>query len=91
MRDAIRKERYIVLSFEQNRYWVLRRWKVAAQVLDGKRFSAMYITKLGDGSYTYEKKPVDAVPCVFQEKMYFMPIPQREMEKNPNLKQNPNW
>jgi hypothetical protein len=44
-----------------------------------------------DGSYTYEKKPVDGVPCVFQEKMYFMPIPQREIEKNPNLEQNTGW
>ena len=91
MRNTIRHERYIELSFEQKRYWDLRRWKVAEEVLDGKRFSAIYITKHDNGSYTYEKKPVDGVPCVFQTKMYFMPIPQREIEKNPNLDQNPGW
>ena len=91
MREVIRHERYIELSFEQKRYWDLRRWKIAAQVLDGKRFSAIYITKHDNGSYTYEKKPVDGVPCVFQEKMYFMPVPQREIEKNPNLEQTPGW
>jgi starch-binding outer membrane protein, SusD/RagB family len=44
-----------------------------------------------NGTYSYQKKPVDGVPVVFQEKMYFMPIPQREIEKNPNLEQNPDW
>lgn len=91
MREKIRHERYIELSFEQKRYWDLRRWKIAAEVMDGKQFSAMYITKENDGSYSYERKPVDGVPCVFQEKMYFFPIPQREIEKNPNLVQNEGW
>lgn len=59
--------------------------------MDGKQFGAMYITKESDGSYSYERKPVDGVACVFQEKMYFLPIPQREMEKNPNLVQNEGW
>jgi hypothetical protein len=91
MRERIRHERYIELAFEQKRYWDLRRWKIAKEVLDGKVFNAMYITKNDDGTYSYEKKPVDGTPCVFQEKMYFMPIPQREMEKNPNLVQNEGW
>lgn len=91
MRDIIRHERYIELSFESKRYWDLRRWKTAVEVLDGKIFNAMYITKNADETFSYEVKPVDATPCVFQEKMYFMPIPQREIEKNPNLEQNPDW
>ncbi len=91
MRECIRHERYIELAFEQKRYWDLRRWKIAKDVLDGKVFNAMYITKNSDGSYSYERKPVDGTPCVFQDKMYFMPIPQGEMEKNPNLVQNPGW
>lgn len=91
MREKIRHERYVELAFEQKRYWDLRRWKIAEQVLNGKKFSAMYITKHDNGSYTYEVKPVDGVPCVFQEKMYLMPIPQREIEKNPELIQNDDW
>lgn len=91
MREKIRHERFIELSFEGKRYWDLRRWKIAEQVLNGKQFNAMYITKNANGTYTYKAKPVDGVPYVFQEKMYFMPIPQREIEKNPNLKQNNGW
>ncbi|MEX2592377.1 MAG: RagB/SusD family nutrient uptake outer membrane protein [Anditalea sp.] len=91
MRERIRHERYIELAFEQKRYWDLRRWKVAVEKLDGKYFHAMHITENEDGSYTYELKPVIQGPYVFQEKMYLMPIPQREIEKNPNLEQNPEW
>lgn len=91
MREKIRHERYIELAFEQKRYWDLRRWKIALETLHGKTFHAMYITRQANGSYTYEAKPATQGPYVFQEKMYFMPIPQREIEKNPNLEQNPDW
>ena len=91
MRDRIQKERYIELSFENKRYWDLLRWKKAVEILNGKQFNAMYITKNANGTYTYNPKPVDGIPYVFQEKMYFMPIPQREIEKNPKLKQNNGW
>ncbi|WP_165922821.1 RagB/SusD family nutrient uptake outer membrane protein [Anseongella ginsenosidimutans] len=91
MRETIRHERYIELAFEQKRYWDLRRWKTAVEKLHGKTFHAMYITRHDDGSYTYEAKPATQGPYVFQEKMYFMPIPQREIEKNPNLEQNLGW
>jgi len=91
MRETIRHERYIELSFENKRYWDLRRWKIAKEKLDGKQYNAMYITKNPNGTYSYQRKPVDAIPCVFQDKMYFLPIPQSEIQKNPNLKQNPGW
>ena len=91
MRECIRHERYIELAFEQKRYWDFRRWRIAHELLDGKVYTAMYITLNDDGSYSYERRPVDGVPCVFQDKMYFMPIPQSEMERNPNLEQNPGW
>lgn len=91
MRDKIRHERYIELAFEQKRYWDLRRWKTAVQRLDGQTFHAMHMTKHEDGSYTYEVKPIIQGPYIFEEHMYFMPIPQREIEKNPNLEQNPGW
>jgi hypothetical protein len=91
MRDRIRHERYVELAFERKRYWDLKRWKTAVGILNGKEFHGMFITKHGDGHYTYEIKPVDAKPCVFTDKMYFMPIPQSEMDKNPNLIQNEGW
>ncbi len=42
-------------------------------------------------SWTYERYTVDEAPYVFDEKMYFMPIPRNDMETNPNLEQNNGW
>lgn len=42
-------------------------------------------------SWRYEYVEVDETPYVFQEKMYFMPIPRSDMETNPNLVQNEGW
>lgn len=91
MREVIRHERYIELAFERKRYWDLRRWKTAVERLNGETFHAMYITKHEDGSYTYDKRPLNQGPYVFTEKMYFLPIPASEMRKNPKLEQNPGW
>lgn len=42
-------------------------------------------------TWTYEPYEVDDTPYVFDEKMYFMPIPRSDMETNPNLVQNAGW
>jgi starch-binding outer membrane protein, SusD/RagB family len=93
MRERIRHERYIELSFENKRYWDIRRWKVATELLNGKKYHGMFITQADDDTppTKYDVRPVDSQPLVFQDKMYLMPLPQREIEKNPNLKQNQGW
>jgi len=90
MREEIRNERYIELAFERKRYWDLKRWMTAVERLNGNRFHGMYITKHSDGHYTYEVKPVGET-YVFTDKMYFMPFSQDDIDKDPNLAQNPGW
>jgi len=92
MRNLIRNERYIELCFEGQRYWDLRRWKIADQVLNGKKLTGVVITKQAPNTFTYEYFPIDPQPLVFDaSKMYLMPIPKAELSKNPKLTQNPNW
>lgn len=91
MRELIRNERYVELCFEHHRYWDLRRWKLAETKLNNKNYTGVVITKEADGVFSYEYEPVEAVPLVFSEKMYFMPIPQSEISKNSKLTQNPGW
>lgn len=78
-------ERMVELAFEGHRFWDLRRWK------EGSKLSSiieMKITKNTDGTYTYNRV---TKPRTWDDKMYFFPIPQSEIMKNPNLKQNPGW
>ena len=90
MRELIKNERYIEFCFEGKRYWDLRRWKDAENILNNKKGIGVIITKTGS-NFSYEYLPVDPQNMVFNQKMYFMPIPQSELTKNRKLKQNPGW
>lgn len=87
LREQIRKERRVELSFEEQRYFDLRRWNIAEQVLN-RPVHGMKITWNGDK--TYEDIVVDN-QRKFTTNMYFSPIPYSEQIVNENLVQNPGW
>lgn len=80
-------ERRIELVFEGHRYFDVRRWKIAPQVLNipGKKVS---IQKTGS---TRTFTVSDFNPRVFTDKNYLIPVPQSEIEKNSLLVQNPGY
>jgi hypothetical protein len=82
MRDLIRNERRIELSFESFRFWDLRRWKVNLPSLNET-------VKGMDASTGYSVFNVEN--RVFQDYMYYGPIPFSETLKFSNLKQNKGW
>lgn len=88
MRDLIRKERRVELAFEEHRFWDLRRWKIADQVLNGP-LHGISITKNTDNSFTYSPEEVASVK--FDQRLYRMPIPYSEISKNKNFIQNEGW
>lgn len=87
MRDLIRNERRIELSFEEHRFWDIRRWKTAATDLTGPLYG-MKITKSGT-TFTYAREQVGTM--LFDNKLYHMPIPYDESIKNRALIQNEGW
>ena len=92
MRDYIKLERRLELAFEEHRFWDLRRWKDAEEVLN-KPVSGMRITKDNEGNYTYSVFEADT--RVFNSQMYWYPIPRTEILKYRNsgktITQNPGW
>ena len=79
-------ERFVELAFEGHRFWDVRRWKEADKYF--KNIVEMKLTKNADGTINYRRQTVSRQ---WSEKMYFFPIPQSELLKNPNLTQNPGW
>lgn len=88
VRSTIRNERRVELAFEDHRLWDVRRWMIASSTL-GNPLLGIEITKLGDDSFKYEQAIVEK--RVFDNKMYFYPIPQQELLKAKGLVQNPLW
>jgi starch-binding outer membrane protein, SusD/RagB family len=96
MRLRIQNERKVELSFEEHRFWDVRRWKIAGTV---NNFTAMgvSITNVGNTLHYSYVIPntggnLDYDPVrVFNEPNYFFPIPQSEIASDPNLVQNPGY
>jgi hypothetical protein len=87
MREKIRHERRIELAFEDHRYWDLKRWNIAPEVLSAP-LKGIEITKNADLTFSY--KLVEVETRIFGKKLNFYPIPQSELfiTKWP---QNPLW
>ncbi|WP_343704297.1 RagB/SusD family nutrient uptake outer membrane protein [Chitinophaga sp.] len=89
MREAIRNERRVELAYEEgHRFFDLLRWKTFDQQGAGDMFG-MRITKNGD-LYSYERFAFEK-RTFRSPQMYFMPIPQSEINKSQALVQNPGW
>lgn len=88
----LRKERICELAFEGFRYWDLRRWRLAGEVIDGKQAHGTKITKKDDNSYTYEQVSCDDnINRFFPERYYLLPIPVDELQNNPLCENNAPW
>jgi hypothetical protein len=87
----LQNERRIELAFEGHRWFDVRRWKIAPQVLNvnAKRMSVTKNATTGVRTYTVE----DMLPArAFNEsKHYLLPIPQSEIDRDPLLTQNPGY
>lgn len=92
MRNYIKRERRLELAFEEHRFWDLRRWKDAETVLN-QPVKGMRITRDEAGNFIYTVFEADN--RVFDPKMYWYPIPRKEILKyrdaNKTIIQNPGW
>mgnify|MGYP002107394274 CR=1 FL=1 len=80
-------ERRIELAFEEQRYWDIRRWRLA-EMIYAQPVKGMFITTSLTGT-TYI--PQDVLTVDWDNKRYLYPIPYSEVIKNKNMVQNPNW
>ena len=94
MRKQIHLERQIELIFEGQRYWDVRRWKVAntPEQHQGGQFHGMNIEKgssLSDPEF--HKRIVAFTRAQWDNKFYFYPVPQSEIDRNKKLVQFPGY
>lgn len=87
MREKIKQERRVELSFEEQRYFDLRRW------LDGDKLnqpvSGVRIEQTA-GQRNIAYFTADELRK-FEPRMYLHPIPLREIRISPQIAQNPGW
>lgn len=88
LREIIRRDRRIELAFEDKRWWDILRWKIC----DGdngvmnKPIGGMKIEDTdGDGIWEYNYHEVGK--RTFLPRMYYQPIPQYVIDKNPVIRE----
>ena len=87
MRKIIQNERRIEMAFEEQRYWDIRRWRIAEDIFKAP-LEGLNI-QIAGAVTTYHK--INVLSATFDVKRYFYPIPYSEVIKNKNMVQNPNW
>ncbi len=88
--NDLQKEKVCEFAFEGQRYWDLRRWKIAQATLDGKRMHGIEITKKED-VLNYKLVDCDKANHYFPERYYTVPIPEFEIRNNTACLQDPLW
>jgi len=84
----LRNERRIELAFEGQRFWDVRRWKIAEQT-ENSPLMGMRITKISDNNFSYSIEQIETRK--FDNAMYHLPIPYTEMTNYPDWVQNDGW
>lgn len=89
MREVIHNERRIEMAFEDQRWYDIRRWKIADSILKG--FNTIdIITRNGTNTYVHTVGFAPR-PLNFRDAMYLLPIPLTEIQKMPAMVQNPGY
>lgn len=101
LRQRIRNEWRVEFALESSkRQWDIRRWGIAKEVLNAPFEGLQY--KLVDSSdaepndggkicILYEGERVVLTGSRYEDHNYLYPVPQKEIDLNPNLTQNPGY
>ncbi len=88
--ELVEHERIVELAFEGHRFWDLRRWRKAHIVLNGTQFTGHRVVPAGNG-FEYEVVPADNTDRSFTGALYYLPIPEMEVQRNNALDQIKGW
>lgn len=83
LRERIRKERRVELCFEEHRFFDIRRWKIASQVMSRPATGIA----LENGKFV--RKVLDS--RTYNERLNLLPLPNNEVNNCPLINQNPGY
>jgi hypothetical protein len=95
--DIVRKERRKELAFENKTYWDLKRWRILDDEQNNRRWRILNPYYSTDAQKYFlsvkfqEPRGGFQYLFTFDTRYYYQPIPNTEINKNPNTKQNPGF
>lgn len=98
MREEIRRERTIELNLEGFRLDDLKRWNTAVEEMNEDQLGVKVTGTWFESNWAKQARALNADGCIilysdrnWTEKNYLYPLPQDQLQLNPQLRQNPGW
>lgn len=93
LRGLVRRERRVELAFEGLRYWDIKRWDIGQVSLNGSLYGCREgSVNAQTGIVTWGNDQIKLEDKIFHpDRKYLLPIPQSELDANPNIKQNDGY
>lgn len=91
LRKSIKRERFIELMGEGQRYFDLRRWMDAPEEEALPIYGCNVLMNANERDLFHQPVAVWALKTTFADKMWFWPISHNELKRNKRLTQNPGW
>ncbi len=99
LRERIRNEKAVELSYEFHRWFDIRRWMIAEELFaDTHPILGMQVTDLtpdqndvSQKEFSYEVVPVTTAVRVFDRRHYWYPVAADHTDQLGNFRQNPGW
>ena len=91
LRKALKRERFIELMGEGQRYYDLRRWMDAPVEESLPIYGCNVLMNSNERDLFHQPVAVWSLKSTFADKMWFWPISQNELKRNNKLTQNPGW
>jgi len=89
LKSELIKEKMLEFALEGHRFWDLRRWGIAEEVLHNKRFHGCKITKTATGQLSFEKVKVDVNDRIYPKRFDRFPYPVAELNNNSKIINQP--
>lgn len=90
-RKKLIHERQVEFMGENQRYYDLRRWKLAPVEESEQIYGYNVLMTESKKERFYERIRVENLQANFSRKMYFWPMPQNELKRNRKMTQAPGW
>lgn len=91
LRKAIKRERFIELLAEGQRYYDLRRWMDANVEESLPIYGCNVLMNEQERNLFHQPVAIWTLKTTFADKMWFWPIDLQELKRNSRLTQNPGW
>ncbi|CAM4149712.1 RagB/SusD family nutrient uptake outer membrane protein [Zobellia nedashkovskayae] len=87
--EKIQTEWMAEFAFENKRFWDLRRWRIADEVLNNQFNGLKIIWHYNSDQYYFLPLLAETFNRVFRQEHYYLPITNEMLNNNPLLEQNP--